>query len=537
MKTLAALIGLVGGLGLFIYGMQMCSEGLQKLAAHRLKQLVKVLTSNPILGVFMGTVITVGLQSSSATSALVVGFVSARLMTLAQALGVLLGSALGASLTVQLIAFKVTELALALLFIGAIAYMFSKRSRQRSVGQTILGCGLLFYGMFVMSNAMAPFREYPLIVQSLVSLEHYPVFEFLVALLITAIIQSSPAFLALLMTLAMHHLVGPYAIVPFVLGAHLGGTVTGVISSLGTPGRDAKRAALSNFAFKLICGAVFLPFAKPLTDLILWSSPDIQRQIANAHTFFSLMMVLGFLPFTAPVAAVMRRFIPDRAAAFEDAVYLDESVLAVPELAVDQAHRQTIEMGRIVSEEMLARSVPVLSYGNDDIMDRIDEIEPAIDVLYQKISHYVTSLGNNGISEELMQRSIQILYVANDLEHMGDIMVNVAKQARKILSEEVEFSEEGLEELQKMHRQVSDNFRHALKAFETSDKALATRIIKEHPKIIRLEKELRYNHFDRMQAGNQKSMATSGIHLDLIEAMLRIDAYAVNIAQVVVGIV
>ena len=530
------LLGVAGGLGLFIYGMQLCSEGLQKLAAHRLKQLVKILTNDPMLGLFIGIIATIGLQSSSATSALVVGFVSANLMTLAQAMGVFLGSAIGASLTTQLIAFKITGFALFLIFCGAALYLFSRRTKQRSLGQTILGFGLLFYGMSVMTTAVSPVRDYPIVVQTLVNLERLPVMEFILAAGITGAIQSSPAFLALLMTLASHQLVGPQSIIPFVLGAHLGGTITGMLSCVGTPGRDAKRAAIANFGFKLLNGLIFLPFYQPLTGLMVWSSPDIPREIANIHTFFSLVMAVGFLPFTNLIARWMKQLFPEKRSGLGEAVFLDENVLEFPELAVDQAQLQTQEMGRIVGEEMIARALPALRYSTDEITDHIDRVEVAVDELYTKISRFLTKLGSRGISDELMQHSINVLYVANDLEHIGDIMSNVARHVRKISTEEMEFSKEGMEELQNMYLHVFEHFRLALQAFETSDQSLAARVIKEHPKIVKLEKELRYSHFDRMEGGNQKTIATSPIHLDLIEAMLRIDAHAVNIAQVVLGI-
>ena len=537
MDALMIIVGLAGGLGLFIYGMQMCSEGLQKMAAHRLKQLVKVLTSNPVLGLLVGAVVTVGLQSSSATSALVVGFVSAGLMSLSQALNVLLGSAIGASITTQLIAFKTTGLALVLLFVGAVLYIFSKRTRHRSIGQTVFGFGLIFYGIFVISSSMAPVRDYPVIVETLIRLERYPFMEFIVALIITALIQSSPAFLALLMSLASQNLLGSYAIVPFVLGAHLGGTITGVLSSIGVPRRDAKRAAIANFFFKLANGLIFLPFYRPLTTMILGSSADLSRQIANCHTFFSLAMAIGLIPFTAYISALLERFIPDKKGGLEQAKYLDQNLLSVPELAVDQAHRQTLEMGRLVGDEMLNRIIPIIRDRNDDSLDQITDIEIAIDSLYKQISKYVTSLGNNNLQEDLMNKSIQILYVAKDYEHIGDIMINVVKNARKIRTENFELSEEGLSEIEEMFELTFKNYKLSLKAFEMMDQALATIVIKEHPKMLRLEKALRYSHFDRMQCGNEKTIATSSVHLDLIEALLQIESHTVSIAQVVLGIV
>jgi phosphate:Na+ symporter len=537
MNSIAILTGLCGGIGLFIYGMQLCSEGLQKLAAQRLRQVVKTLTGNPVLGLLSGAVITLGLQSSSATSALVVGLVSAKLMTLSQALGVLLGSAIGASLTAQLIVFKITDFALALLFFGAAAYLFSKRSRQRNIGQVMLGFGMIFYGMFVMAQAMAPVREYPAVAMLLAKLALYPVLEFIVALVVTAIFQSSPAFLALLITLAAQKLIGPLAIVPFVLGAHLGGTITGLVSSLGAPGQDAKRAAWANFLFKFINGLIFLPFYRPITGLLLWISSDLSRFIANAHTFYSLAMAVVFLPLNTYTARLVERLFPERQSGLGQATFLDTNLMNLPELAINQAHRQTLEMGRMVETEMLNRAIDIIRDGNDEKFDRINEVEQALDLLYKQISKYVTGLENDKFDEELAGKSIQVLYVANDLEHIGDIMLNIVKKVRMLRMQGLEFSEAGLDDLETMLDRTQNNYRQSLQAFETIDVEVATRVIKEYPSLLRLEKDLRYNHFDRMQGGNAKTKTTSSIHLDLVESILRINSHAVDIAQVVAGIV
>lgn len=537
MGTIDVLIGVGGGLGLFLFGMQMCAEGLQKAAGRRLRHLVKALTHHPLLALLMGALAAFGLQSSSAASALVVGFVSAELMTLTQALGVLLGSALGASLTAQLIAFKIAKVALVLLFGGALLYLFAKRSQRRSLGQAVLGFGLLFYGMSVMSAAVAPVRNYPLVVGTLVRLEAYPLLEFGVALTVTAILQSSSVFLALLMSLAAQGLVTPGAIVPFVLGAHLGGTVTALVSSLGAPGRNAKRTAVANFLFKLINGLLFLPFYRRLAELAAWSSPNPNRQVANAYTFFALVMAAGFLPLAPRVARLMARLVPERRGGLAEARYLDESLLSVPEVALEQAHRQTVELGRIVRDEMLELLPPVLHHGGEELVDRLQEVERAVDSLYRQISRYVTSLGTPGLADELMERGVKILYAANDFEHIGDLLMNAMRIALKVHAQEVEFSEEGLEEIEALYRQAKENFDLAFRAFAEWDEVVASRAIKEHPKMLRFEKGLRYSHFDRLQAGNPKTLATSPLHLDLIEAILRIDSHTVNIAQVVIGIV
>ena len=537
MNWFSPLIGIAGGVGVFIFGMQMCSESLQKMTTRRLKQLTKLLTRYPGMGLGVGTVVTLGLQSSSATTALVVGFVSAGLIPLAQALEVLLGSSIGASLTAQIIVFRTTDLALILMFVGSLLYMFSKRMKRRSLGQAILGMGLIFFGTIVMSVSTEPLRDNPAISQLLIALRNYPVLEFMVGILVTAVFQNSTAFLALLMTLGSHHLIDVYAIIPFVLGAHLGGTLTGLLSSWGAPGLDSKRAAYANFGFKLINGVVFLPFYRPLTEVIRWSSGDINHQIANAYTLFSIVMAIGFLPGVKQVAMLMERLLPEKYPDLAEARLLKEDLLEVPELAVDQAHRQTVEMGRILYENMMQQVLPVFHYLNEEAIDRIRETEGAMDALYKKIASFLAGLGYNRLTDDLMQKTIKILYTANDLEHIGDVLIGVVQIVSKMDQEELGFSEEGFEELMTMYQQIQNNLSLALQAFETEDKALATRVIQEHPRILRLEKEFRYNHFDRMQSGNPKTMASSSAHLDIIEFLLRIDGHSVNIAQGVLGIV
>lgn len=537
MSALQTGIGLLGGLGLFLYGMKLCSEGLQKAAAHRLKHLVKVLTKTPFRGVAVGALVTLCLQSSSATSAIVIGLTSATVMLLAQALSVLLGSAVGSSLTVHLIAFDLTPLALVLIFGGTILYIFMKNSKHRSVGQILLGFGLIFYGMFVMSSAVEPVKNHPLLAEMMINLEQNPFLAFLLALIFTTVIQSSAGFLALVITLARQELVGVYALVPFVLGAHLGGTVTGLLSSLGVEGRESKRAGLANFLFKLINGIVFLPLYRPITLMALGTSADISRLIANIHTLFSVIMAVGFLPFTKQIAILMQKIIPERNGGLREAKYLKEDLLGMPELALDQSQRQTVEMGYFIYEEMLHKILPMLRSKNEKFTDHFSEMEQTVDVLTKQIVKYVTSLDLNNYSEDLLLRSLQVLYVANDLEHIGDILLNISHIGMKITFEQLAFSQEGYSEIENLYQTIANNYQLALEAFANSNSKLASQIIKEHPKIRRYEKELRYRHFERMQSGNKRTIATSSLHLDMIESLLRIHNHTINIAQGVVGIV
>lgn len=337
------------------------------------------------------------------------------------------------------------------------------------------------------------------------------------------------------MGLAGQGLVGPYAVVPFVLGAHLGGTVGGLISSLGARGRAAKRAAVANLLFKLGCGALFLPFFRPLTQVMVWSSPDPGRQIANAHGFFSLAMALVFLPWTRKMAGFVTRLIPEGRCRPGEARYLDESLLAVPRQAVEGAYRQTMEMVRLFREEMLERILPALRFGRAEVFQEIIECERAVDSLARQISRYVMKAMKDDLSGDPAARSLQVLYAVCHLEHAGDTAVGAIQIIRKLWAEELSLSEEGLEDIETLYGQVRETFHLSLRALENSDTALATMVIKEHPRLLRLEKELRYNHFQRMQSGNEKTAATSGIHLDLLQALLYMEGHAIGIAQVIMG--
>jgi len=538
MKILQAVIGLAGGIGLFLYGMKRCSDSLQKMAAYKIKELVKVVTKNSLRGVLVGVLVTVALQSSSATCAIIVSLVSAQMMTLNQTMGMLLGSAIGSSLTAQLIAFKITYLALGLIFAGTVLILFAKKSRERNIGQILFGFGLIFYGMFVMSAAMAPLKDMPVVVKTIINLEQYPLLAFLVAILITSLIQSSAGFLALVMTLAGQGLIGAYSVIPFVLGAHIGGTITGVISSLGAPGQESKRAAFANFFFKGINGIVFLPFYRPLTEILKLSSPDIARQIANGHTMFSIIMAVGFLPLIPRISRLMTRLVPDKNDGSAEIRYLKSELLEIPELAIDQAYLQTAEMGRNVLDKMVSPLFATINNHHEEIMDKIIATEGTIDFQYKKINKYVTLIYSNDSSEELTTKCIRVLYAANYVERIGDIIINAVRIIYKINQNNLIFSDEGLKEIEMLYDRIVNNLSRSLKAFAENDVRLAGLVIKEHPKIIRKTSEIRFNHFQRMRAADNSNGADIGsYYLDFLEALLNIDNQSFNIGQAILGII
>lgn len=535
MDLVMLMMGLMGGLGIFVYGIELTSDGLQKASAHRMKDILSSLTSNRFLAVIVGIVITVLLQSSSAATVLLVGLVNASMMSLSQALGVILGSAVGTTLTVQLIAFKVTDYALFMVAAGVPIMLFARRPQVRHVGQAILGFGFVFYGMSLMSGAMSPLRSYPGFVDVLLSVTEKPLLAVLVIAIFTAIVQSSAASIALAMSLASQGVIDFAAAIPMVFGANIGTTATALLSSLASS-RAAKRVALAHLIFKVIGVIIFLPFLPVFTDFVARTAVDIQRQIANSHTIFNVINLLIFLPFTTPFGKLVTRILPDTERLERAAHYLDESVLDVPDLAIDQAKSEILRMAKIIRDEMMPNILDLVRTGDESVKTKLRELELTLDYLYKSITRYLSRLSQRNLSEGQSEQQIRLLYVCNDLEHLGDVMMNTIQIAQKMQQQGMELSEEGWQELSMMHQAIKRNYENAIKAFETDDQDLARKVIRLNPEVVKMEKSLRYSHFSRLQE-NQKTLETSAVHLDLVNNLLRINNHALSIAQATIGII
>ncbi|GAW92372.1 Na/Pi cotransporter family protein [Calderihabitans maritimus] len=536
MEIATILIGLFGGLGIFIYGMNITSEGLQKVAAHRMKTVLGTLTNNPVSGVLVGIIITVLLQSSSATTVLLVGFVSASLMSLGQALGVMLGSAVGTTLTVQLIAFKVTDYALLLVGIGVAMGLFSRKQKYKHIGQAILGFGFVFYGMKVMASAVYPLRSYQAFVDILVGLSDNLFLALVVSAIFTAIIQGSAASIALIMTLTVQGVLALETAISMTLGANIGTTATGLLASIKSS-REAKRVAVAHLIFKLAGALVFMPFLGPFKALVAMTSADAGRQIANSHTIFNVINMLLFLPFTARLADFMTWLIPDAEQEEKVAKFLDERVLDVPDLALEQTKNEILRMAKLVREEMLGEVMELLRTGDEKLIERINEMEKTIDFLYSAVTRYLVSLAQQNLIKDQSEQEVKLLYICNDLEHLGDVIIAISRIARKMKQRGLQIPEEGWGELSAMYWQVVNNFSLAIEAFANDDKKTASDVIKARPETLRMEKSLRYSHFQRLTSDKRDFLEISAVYEDLINYMLQINHHSVSIAQAVMGIV
>ncbi|MGI9862675.1 Na/Pi cotransporter family protein [Moorella naiadis] len=532
----AVTTGLLGGLALFLYGMNLISTGLQKASARQVQQLLGAVTRNRFYGMLAGLVVTIFLQTSAVTTVLLVGFVSAGLMSLGQALGVILGAAIGSTLTAQLIAFRLSDYALWAVVVGLIPYLAARRLRWRYLGQAILGFGLIFYGAALMGTAIAPLDNLPEFTATLDRLAAHPWVMMVAATLFTAIVQGSAAPVVVAMTLAAQGSLALQPALALVLGANLGTTATALISSIALS-REAKRVALAHFFFKLAGVLLFLPFLGLYAGLARQTSPDLARQVANGHTLFNIINMLIFIPFTPRVGRLMERLLPNAPEEEKVAKYLDNTLLDLPELALAGVTQELLRMAGIIRQEMFPRVMQPLARREVDLVEKLRRTDAILDYLYTAIARYLAHMNRDNLSEEQMLAQTRLLYIANDLEHIGDVTVEMARQWRKIENSGVEFSPEGQAEIQEMFTKVQENFTAALEAFAGNDRHLAARVIRGHPEILRLEKNLRYSHFQRLQRENRLSLETTSVHMDLINQLLRLNIHNVSIAQAVMGII
>lgn len=525
------LITLVGGVVLLLYGMRLVGEGLQLAAGGRMRHILGSITSNPFKGMLVGAFITAVIQSSSATTVMLVGFASSGLMDLTQTIGVILGADVGTTVTVQLIAFNVFDYALLLVVVGYLLISTTKRKIFKYVGQAILGFGFIFFAMKIMSEAMVPLRQSEVVKALLVSLGDHPVLGIIVAAVLSAMVASSAATIGLAITLSLQGLIPLHAAVPVIFGANIGTCATALASSIGSH-TEAKRVAMAHILFKVIGVLVFLPFIQPFVRLVQLTADDVPRQIANAHSLFNVGITALFLPFSLLFARVISDLVPEgkEGEGLFRAKYLDEHMLETPALALGQATREALRMADIVSD-MLARTIGALSTDDPELIELIEEKDNQVDTLDREIKHYLTKLAQQSLTDEQSRREFGILYFVNNMEDIGDIVdKNLMELAKKRLSKGVHFSDPGWNEIASLHKKVLQNLELAISAFASNDPALARQVLEHKLEISQAERKIRQAHVQRLCEGYQEAIDISEIHLDVLTNLKRINSHVTAVA-------
>lgn len=520
----------IGGLGLFLYGMNIMGTGLQKTAGERLKKLIEVLTNNRVMGVIVGAIVTMIIQSSSGTTVMVIGFVNAGLMSLPQAAGVIMGANIGTTVTAQLLAFKITDYAPLAVAIGVAIWIVTSKKKAKNMAEVLIGFGILFIGMDMMGDGLKPLANSPVFENLIVSLKQNPIIGMLVGLGLTTVVQSSSASIGLLQALAGQGAIGIDIAFPILFGENIGTTTTGLISSIGA-NKTAKRAAIIHFLFNLIGTLIFMFILKaPIEWLVQLLSPDnIPRQIANAHTLFNVINVLIQLPFAALLVKAAVKLVPgDDRTENQEAKFLDFRIIETPSIALGQVRKEIRRMGSFV-EDNLMKCQRALVEGNYKEVEATLEQEQKINKLQKEISEYLIQLSNASLSDA--QHNQVNIYFNNigDIERIGDHAENIVELAEEKIEGNFEFTQEGIVELNIMFSKCQEAFKYAMEAFETNAEAPARKVLVLEDQVDELEAINRQNHISRLNKG--QCVTSAGIiFLDVISNLERVSDHSSNLA-------
>ncbi len=538
------IFGLLGGLAVFIYGMNLMSDGLQKAAGERMRRILEVLTSNPIVAVLVGALVTTLLQSSSATTVMVIGFASARLMTLNQAIGVILGANIGTTITAQLVAFNVGHYAYPIAALGFVLFFFFKRNIVKYIGQTIFAFGLLFMGLNIMGDAMAPLAESRSFALMMARLSDYPILALIIGTLFTLLVQSSSASIAVLQNLAQQSgsdgkaLINLTTALPILYGTNIGTTITALLASIGAR-ISAKRAAIAHSVFNIAGSVIFMFFIPAFAWFVQKISPGgteagtIARQIANAHTSFNLINTLLWLPFIWLLAKIVTFLVRGNEEEIEKRVlYLDYKVLHNPAIAMDLATKELTRMATLV-QQMMADSKKSFTEADMDKGKKVIEIEEFVDILQGEIIKYLSTMLSEGtLTERQSIRLSGLMHVANDIERMGDHCKNVVEFAMQKENERIPFSKDAITDVSETFRVLSQMVDDAIHSLRDENTELAKKVLYEENEVDNLESKLRVRHLERLNSGlcNPKSTV---IFIELIHNLERIGDHCNNIAEAV----
>ena len=531
-------IGIMGGLGLFLYGMNLMGDGLQKSAGSKLKRIIELLTSNVIMGVLVGMVVTMVIQSSSATTVMVVGFVNAGIMSLTQAIGVIMGANIGTTITAQLVSLDVDFLAPVALGIGIVIYMFSNKPKHKNIAEILIGFGILFTGMDFMKEAVKPLAGYQGFTDMLLSFGHHPILGVLMGFAITAIVQSSSASMGMLIALASQGLIPITAALPILYGENIGTCVTSLISSIGAS-RNARRAAIMHLTFNVLGSMIFMfILSKPIVAIVTAIDPtDAARQIANAHTLFNILNVIVLLPFNKLIVKLALKLVPETKGEQDDddkvVKYIDDRMIEPPSIALANIVKETLRMGEKSKESLNAAMDGIVDKSKEKI-ELSFKREKLINELQKSILNYLLKLSKASLNEDSRETVDALFNTVNDIERIGDHAENIAELAKDIVDLEISFSDVGIGELKDMYNKVVSTYTYALEAMRTSNVELACKVIKMEEQVDMMEKSCRANHMNRLNSSSC-SIESGVIYLDIISNLERVSDHAVNIAQQVIA--
>ena len=535
--------GLLGGLGMFLYGMEMMSDGMKMTAGDSMRSILEKLTSNRYIAVFIGAFVTMVIQSSSATTVMLVSFVNSGLLGFTQALGVVLGSNIGSTVTAQIVAFKITDYALLLIAAGSIMSLFAKKDTVKHLGFVILGFGLLFYGMKVMSDTMKPLRSDPTFNSILTSFEN-PFLGILAGAIFTALVQSSSATTGIVITLASGGSITLEAGIPLIFGANIGTCITALLAGLNAS-RDAKRVAIGHVIFNVIGVLLFCFWIPTFADFVSQTSDNIPRQIANAHTIFNIVATVIFIPFTPFISRTIINYFPDkeekRNIEKPAILNLDENVLNQPAAAINSAQAEISGvvglMERVIGSlvrPFIEESKEMQDIENPDIdlktglHQRIEKIS----FLNENISNYLINVSRKDLTVKQSQEVFSLVTAVNYLSSINNtVKLRFDSLVFKKEGLNEHFSDDGQEEIFMYHSKLLKQVKRLNKFFSKYDRAKAAKIMEKGEQYRDLEEKYRLEHFKRVSGDVAESVATHEIHIELMDMLKQINTLIELIAS------
>lgn len=526
-------ISLLGGLGLFLYGMNMMGDGLQKAAGEQLKKIIGFLTSNVVMGVLVGTVVTGIIQSSSATTVMVVGFVNAGIMSLSQAIGLIMGANIGTTVTAQLVSFKLENIAPIALGIGIIVYLAARNQKHKQYAEILLGFGMLFTGMEFMKDAVNPLADLPQFREALVFVGSHPLLGIFAGFAITGIVQSSSASMGMLIALASQGILPLSAALPILYGDNIGTCVTSLLSSLGAS-KNAKRAATMHLTFNIIGTILFVfIFTVPITKLVTYLDPDnIARQIANAHTLFNLINVIVLLPFSKYIVKLVLKLIPvteDEKQENIDVKYIDDRMIQTPGIAVGNAFLEIKEMANYAINSVNYAVDGVLNYSEEEINKTFD-MENKVNKIQRQLLDFLVKLSKESLSEAERNKVTNLIHAVNDIERISDHGENIAELGKSLMQDKLTFSEHAQAEIREISTLAINNFKDSMKCLEEVNLELRKKVHENEKQVDLLELGYRNHHLQRLNEG-RCSVDSGVIYFDILSNLERISDHSKNISD------
>lgn len=518
-ESMATVFGLLGGLALFIFGMNMMSESLQKVAGDKMKKVLGVLTRNAVCGMLAGALVTAVLQSSSATTVLVIGFVSAGLMSLKQGISVIFGANIGTTMTAQLMAFKISDYIMPIVFIGFLIAFIAKKEKVKFVGQTIFAFGLLFVGIEMMGDVMKPLATSPVFINMMEKVSHIPVLGVGVGLVMTLVVQSSSATIAVLQSFASQagpdgaSVIGLVGAIPILLGDNIGTTITAILASIGQS-KDAKRCAIAHSVFNITGSFIFIWIIKPFAKFVEMISPKgneldvISRQIANAHMSFNIINTLIWLPLL-PVMVKIVMFIvrDDKEVSIEDykeKSFLDKNVISQPIAAMYLVSQEIRRAGRLVSE-MIGNMKATVMNNDSKALAELEKNAKLVTEIDENTVSYISGVFSNGsLTEEQSSTTAGLLYVLNDIARVSKRCEDASPVIRAKLEGKYKFSKDAVEELGKVIDNVEIMYRTSIVSLENGDTKTARKVFDYRKELRNMEKKFNKNHLKRLRKNNCK---------------------------------